>query len=143
MSSFNPCFFGLFCNLKREQQGRSYLFVSILVFLDFSATRYVTVVRPTPAPEVSILVFLDFSATLMWRKPVMSWSGFNPCFFGLFCNEACRDEVEQLKLVSILVFLDFSATRRWEELGENTILFQSLFFWTFLQRGVHRRNIPT
>ena len=60
---FNPCFFGLFCNMATHERAGVNSPVSILVFLDFSATNYKEKCECPHLGKVSILVFLDFSAT--------------------------------------------------------------------------------
>ena len=85
--------------------------VSILVFVDFSATDAPSVCDLSDL-RVSILVFVDFSATISLQHYWSLRVSFNPCFRRLFCNREKKLSGLFQSYVSILVFVDFSATLR-------------------------------
>ncbi|MDF2954956.1 MAG: hypothetical protein OD815_000572, partial [Candidatus Alkanophagales archaeon MCA70_species_2] len=80
-SCFNPCFFGLLCNLKRESNGRSYVFcVSILVFWTFLqlANDGVVLMRLELFQSLFFWTFLQLDIMRLGGSAIAM--GFNPCF---------------------------------------------------------------
>ena len=161
LKSFNPCFFGLFCNFTRGfRRCRAWRKFQSLFFWTF-LQRYEPWGRWEGFVLFQSLFFWTFLQPASILLPPNRTTGFNPCFFGLFCNfqhshnvvhhiiqfqslffwtflQLCMGGNLQILsyLVSILVFLDFSATFLCYSPSPAISRFQSLFFWTFLQPGI-------